>query len=156
MLLFFSDRGSLFCPGWPRTCHADKAGLKIGDPAFQVFVKRHALSAFYFNFLKVSVCVHACTRVYVTSVCQCSMCVPGTWRGQRRPPDPLDLELQTVVSCYKGTGNQIQVLWKTSNTLNSWAISSALPAFLSFLIPINQQDCWHLVRILLMVVRLVK
>lgn len=26
--------------------------------------------------------------------------------------DPLDLELQTVVSLFMGAGNQIQVLWK--------------------------------------------
>ena len=35
-----------------------------------------------------------------------------------RAPDPQELELQMVVSCRVGAGNQTQVLWK-SNQLSS-------------------------------------
>lgn len=34
-------------------------------------------------------------------------------RGQKEVPDPLELKLQTVVSCCVGVGNLTQVLWKS-------------------------------------------
>lgn len=40
----------------------------------------------------------------------CTMCFPGAHRGHKRVSDHLKLELQTVVSCCGGVGDQIQVL----------------------------------------------
>ena len=40
--------------------------------------------------------------------------VPGTGRGQKMPPE---LELQTVVSCHVGTGNQTQALPRSPQAL---------------------------------------
>lgn len=42
------------------------------------------------------------------------MPVPGTLRGQNKVSDPLDLELQVIMSYYVGTGNQTLVLCKSS------------------------------------------
>lgn len=41
-------------------------------------------------------------------------CVPAVHRGQERVLDPLELELQMVVSQYVGAENQNCVLWKNS------------------------------------------
>jgi hypothetical protein len=45
--------------------------------------------------------------VNVSSMCVpvCTMCMSGTYRGQKRLSDPLVLELQMVVSCHEGAGN---------------------------------------------------
>ena len=45
-----------------------------------------------------------CLHVYL-----CNICVPSTHKGQQKAPDPLELELQTIVSLYVGAGSQI--LW---------------------------------------------
>lgn len=45
--------------------------------------------------------------VYVPHMCL----VPN--RGQKEVPDPLELKLQTVVSCCVDVGNLTQVLWKS-------------------------------------------
>lgn len=42
-------------------------------------------------------------------------------------PNPMELELQTVVSCHLGAGNQLQVLYKSSQC-------SKLPSHLSSLV----------------------
>jgi hypothetical protein len=41
------------------------------------------------------------------------MCMPGAHGGHKRALDPLELELQGVVSYHMGAGNQIQVLSKS-------------------------------------------
>lgn len=44
-------------------------------------------------------------------------CAPhscSVWRGQKMVSDPLELELQTVMSFQLGAGNRSQVLWKSS------------------------------------------
>jgi hypothetical protein len=38
-----------------------------------------------------------CVWVVYVYVCLCTMCVPGAHGGQKRAPDPLDLELEMVV-----------------------------------------------------------
>ena len=40
----------------------------------------------------------------------------GAWYPQRSEEvlDPLELELQKVVSCYVASGKQTQILWKSS------------------------------------------
>lgn len=55
LVVLFSDRVSLYCPDWPRTCYVDKALLEIRDPsasAFQVFGLKvlTQCSDFYFSF----------------------------------------------------------------------------------------------------------
>lgn len=44
---------------------------------------------------------------FYLSVCLCAMCVPGTHGGQKRTSDPLELELDMVVSCHASTRNQM-------------------------------------------------
>jgi hypothetical protein len=45
-----------------------------------------------------------------------------------RVSDPMELELQSVVSCHVGAGNWTQDLWKSGQgDLNHWAISAVLP-----------------------------
>jgi hypothetical protein len=53
----------------------------------------------------------ACTYVYCA--------VPGTLRGQQRVSDPLEMELQMVVSHYEGAASSV----RASSVLNLWAIS---------------------------------
>lgn len=36
----------------------------------------------------------------------CTNCAPGALRGQKGALDPLELELQTIMGCYMGTGNR--------------------------------------------------
>lgn len=48
------------------------------------------------------VCMNACPHV-------CSTC-----RGQRMAPDPLELELEMIISHKLGAGNQTVVLWKST------------------------------------------
>ena len=38
----------------------------------------------------------------------CTMCVPVAQRDQKKAPEPLELELQMVVSYHVGAGNQAQ------------------------------------------------
>lgn len=44
----------------------------------------------------------------------CAMPMPGTLRGQKLALDPLELELQVIISYHVGTGNQTLVLCKSS------------------------------------------
>lgn len=65
------------------------------------------------HFLCTCVCTHALC-VYL-SICPCTMCVPGTQRGQKRSPlDPLELEFQAVVIHQMDSENQTQVLRQSS------------------------------------------
>lgn len=41
-------------------------------------------------------------------------CVPGVHGSQKRALDPLELELQTIVSHLAGSGNQTQVLYSNN------------------------------------------
>jgi hypothetical protein len=52
------------------------------------------------------------TIIYM-HVCLCTTFMPYS-RREEGVLDPLELELQMVVSCYMGSGNLIQVLWKSS------------------------------------------
>lgn len=51
-----------------------------------------------------------CMGAFCMHVCLCAMCVPGTYKCQKRAPDPLELELQIVVSHQVGAGDKTQVL----------------------------------------------
>lgn len=51
-------------------------------------------------------------------VCMYVCISPGDSRGQKRPPDPLGLELLMVVSLHEGAGNRALVLWKAASVLN--------------------------------------
>ena len=56
-------------------------------------------SIFYISFVDLCVwmlCLHIC--LFIT-------CVPGAHRSQKRESDPLELEVQMVVSYYVGPGN---------------------------------------------------
>lgn len=39
-------------------------------------------------------------------VCMCTIWMPGTFRGQKRPLDPLEMKFQRVVSSHIGGGNR--------------------------------------------------
>jgi hypothetical protein len=43
----------------------------------------------------------------------CTMCVPGAYRSQKRGSDPMDLELQMVLSHHKGTEKKNEVSGRT-------------------------------------------
>ena len=53
-----------------------------------------------------------CTNVLLYT-CMCTMCVPGALGGWKKASDPLELELQVIVSCYGGEWNQTQALCKS-------------------------------------------
>ena len=46
-----------------------------------------------------------CAKVFCLRVCLCTMYVLGALRGQRRMVDPLELELQMVMSLQVNVGN---------------------------------------------------
>ena len=54
-------------------------------------------------------CFFACRYV-----CMCPMHMFGGLRGQKKAWDSLELELQMLVSCHVGAGNQTWILWKNS------------------------------------------
>lgn len=87
----------------------------------------HSTVSFFFLIKKrcfICSCVPACVSL---SVCK-HMC--GTQSGQKRVLDSLD----PVVSCHVNAGNQSQVLYKNSRTLDHWAITPApmFPLLLMF------------------------
>lgn len=66
----------------------------------------------------------------------CNVCVHGTRGGQKRALDPLELELQMVIICHVGAGNQTRSSCPAANAPNCWAICPA-PAMISF------NSVWH-------------
>ena len=58
--------------------------------------------------LFMCVCTMCCFNTYVHHV------LPATCGGQKKALDPLELQLQMVVSLHVGSGNLTQVLWKNS------------------------------------------
>ena len=56
----------------------------------------------------------------------CALHVYSTHRNQKRASDPLELELQTVMSCPTRARNWTEVLWKSSQSLNCWLMSPTL------------------------------
>lgn len=58
------------------------------------------------------------------NVCMCTTCVPGDCGSQKRAADPLELNVQTAVSCLVDAGNRTQV--RAASALKHGAISPAL------------------------------
>jgi hypothetical protein len=56
----------------------------------------------------------ACEYVHCMYVCAHCACVSGVQRGQKRVPDPWELELQLSKGCPMGAGNRTWVLYKSS------------------------------------------
>lgn len=57
------------------------------------------------------------------------VCAPhafSVYGGQKKKLDPLDLELQMVLSHHMGAGNQILVVWKRSQSLTTEPFPSSL------------------------------
>jgi len=84
---------------------------------------------FFRQFLPISLmifiifCMYECfAHMYICVLHSCSV-----HRNHKRAMSPLELELLTVVSCHVGARIWTQVLWKTGNILNHWAISLSLP-----------------------------
>lgn len=73
----------------------------------QLCARRFSFSLF-FNLEKLHYFVYRC--FVCMYVCMCTMYMPGAHRNQKRPQHLLGPELQTVLSCPVGTGNQTQVL----------------------------------------------
>ena len=79
--------------------------------------------------------------------------IPGVCRGWKRVLDPLQLELQMVVSCHVGAENQTWVLWKSSTitTHHTRPCFSFLilerPTYITHLCCFCElEDCWwHLI-----------
>lgn len=57
---------------------------------------------------------YACKSFDCMYVAGCTTCMPGTLGDQKRTLYILELELQSAVNWYEGSGNQTQVLWKRS------------------------------------------
>lgn len=49
-----------------------------------------------------------------TSMCEGSMCLPGTYGGKSRALYPLELELGMIASCCMGAEDQTKDLWRSS------------------------------------------
>lgn len=52
--------------------------------------------------------------VFCLNICKCTVCLPGTRRGQKRVSEPLELEFQRVVSSHVNAGIGIQDVGKSS------------------------------------------
>jgi hypothetical protein len=92
----FWDRVSLYSPGCPGTHFVDQAGLELRNlPA----------SAFWVQGLKACATTVWHVQWYFADM---NVCV--------RMMNPLERELQTVVSCHVNAGNWTWVLWKRSQS----------------------------------------
>lgn len=72
---------------------------------------------FYINPLSVTVSYALswsvdCLYFIILTFCMSFVCIPGTLRGLKRAPHPLELELRTIVSYHVGARNQILTLCK--------------------------------------------
>jgi hypothetical protein len=56
--------------------------------------------------------------VFCLHICLCTVCVPGAHGSQRRVSDPLELELQFVVSCHVVLGIKPRSSEKVVSSLN--------------------------------------
>lgn len=66
--------------------------------------------------LIICVCMYAFMHAYMY-VYLSTTCVPSTQECQKRPSDPLELELQMDLSCHVAAGSRTQVLYKSSHCL---------------------------------------
>jgi hypothetical protein len=73
-----------------------------------IYVKSSLHCQFYCLYLFY---VYGCFWLHI---CLCAMYMPGAKGGQKRAPDPLELEFQMVVTYHVGARNQKQVIWKSS------------------------------------------
>ena len=69
-----------------------------------------------------------CLYIYV-----CMICMPGTFTEQEQALDPLELQLEVVVSHHVGAWNRTWVLrlkglkkLKATHDFNRWAVASSL------------------------------
>ena len=56
----------------------------------------------------------------LVDVCMCTMCVPGTQRGQKRALDPLELELQLCVLRTKSRSPATAASITAESSLQPW------------------------------------
>lgn len=61
-------------------------------------------------------------------VCLCTLCVPSALRGQEKVSDPLELELEVVVSCQLGGGIRTRIL--RSSRYSSLTAESSLQSII--------------------------
>lgn len=102
------------CPSSAMWCHSQ-----------EVVTRTLVLCCFKKKFRFIFMC-ECLAYVYM-----CTGCKPGDHGNQKKASDPLELELDVVVSCCVGAGNQVQVFRKSNSALHHWAISPALaPCFL--------------------------
>lgn len=74
------------------------------------------------NLLKI-LCVCVCVRVREETVCVCVCPGWGAFRSQKRTSDPLELELQRVMSLpIRLLETDVGSSWKKANALNYWTI----------------------------------
>lgn len=76
---------------------------RFGEHSLLLTVRGHVALRFLFSFLKIYLylcawvfCLHVCWALHACSACE----------NQKRAVDPLELELQTVVSLYVGARTQ--------------------------------------------------
>jgi hypothetical protein len=99
--LVFWDRVSLYSPGCPGTHFVDQTGLELRNLLRLKVCATMPGSSFSILFCYFIVCV----GMFWLHACLCITWTPGTYRGQKRALDSLELELQMVVSCLVGARN---------------------------------------------------
>ena len=59
------------------------------------------LAMFLFRYM-----LHPVKDVFIFISCECfATCMPGAYGGEKKTSDPLDLELEKVISCHVDAGN---------------------------------------------------
>lgn len=87
------------------------------------------LPPFFWRFISI-ICVWA----FCLHACLCTTNMPAAWEGQKKSLNPLEQELNMVLSHYMNTWNWIWVLWKSSQCPQPLSnLSSPLPSFYLFL-----------------------
>lgn len=52
--------------------------------------------------------------VFPLHVCMCTICISGAHGGQKRALNPQEISFQIVVSHHVNVGNQIPIMWESS------------------------------------------
>lgn len=85
--------------------HISFYGFTSGHP---LWIENFSVFLIFLDLLIV-ISIYVCLHVYMVA-----MCTPCAHRGQKRVPDPLQLQLWMAVGYHVHAGNRTWVLWKSS------------------------------------------